>query len=77
MPNEMLSGSTAFKGDYEQNFHAILSHDPEPLTGVRKDILRELAVDRFGEIIASSEWRFETPCQFVGPNQPLLLRYPR
>ncbi len=78
MPNEMLSGSLPFKGDYEQSvIHAILSHDPEPLTGIRKDTPRELVVDRFGEIIASSEWRFETPGQYVSPDQPLLLRYPR
>ena len=78
MPNEMLSGSLPFKGGYEQSvIHATMSHDPESLTGVRKDIPRELVVDRFGEIIASSEWRLETPGQFVSPNQPLLLRYPR
>ena len=40
---EMLSGSLPFKGDYEQSvIHAILSHDPEPLTGVRKDVPREI-----------------------------------
>lgn len=66
------------RGGYEQSvIDATLSHDPESLTGVRKNIPRELVVDRFGEIIASAEWRFETPGQFVSPNQPLLLRYPR
>ncbi len=43
MPNETLSGSLPFKGDSEQSvIHAILSHDPEPLTGVRKDVPRGL-----------------------------------
>jgi hypothetical protein len=78
MANEMLSGSLPFKGGYEQSvIHATMSHDPESLTGVRKDIPREPVVDRFGEIIASSEWQLETPGQSVSPNQPLLLRYPR
>ncbi len=60
MPNEMLSGRLPFKGDYEQRVSlATLSHDLEPLHRARKDILRELVVDRFGEIVASSEWRYE------------------
>ena len=45
----MLSGSLPFKGGYEQSvIRATLSHGPESLTGVRKDIPRELVVDRFG-----------------------------
>ena len=40
---EMLSGRLPFKGDYEQSvIHAILNHDPEPITRIRKDIPKEL-----------------------------------
>jgi len=40
---EMLSGRLPFIGDYERSLiHAILSHEPEPVTRIRKDIPREL-----------------------------------
>ncbi len=40
---EMLSGHLPFKGDYEQSLiHSILTHDPEPITRVRKDVPREI-----------------------------------
>ena len=67
---EMLSGSLPFKGDYEQSvIHAILTHEPEPITRIRKEIPKELdqilgkalekkAVDRYqsmGEFLGDLE----------------------
>jgi len=40
---ETLSGRLPFKGEYERSMiHSILSHDPEPITRIRKDIPGEL-----------------------------------
>jgi TolB-like protein/Flp pilus assembly protein TadD len=40
---ETLTGSLPFTGDYERSvIHAILSHEPEPVTRTRKDLPREL-----------------------------------
>jgi len=40
---EMLSGRLPFEGEYEQSLiRSILHHEPEPIAGIRKDILRDL-----------------------------------
>ena len=40
---ESLTGRLPFRGDYERSvIHAILSHDPEPVTRTRKDLPGEL-----------------------------------